>query len=82
MSESKGAVVDVVASAATKTTYTGAAGGFIAHLLAIDVLAWFGIAVAVGGFIVNWYYKRQENARADEIHRLKVKELEGQCNVK
>ena len=79
MSESKGAVVDVVASAATKTTYTGAAGGFIAHLLSIDILAWFGIAVAVGGFAVNWYYKRLENKRAQELHELR---LRGECNVK
>ena len=84
MSEHKTAVVEMaasVSSAATKTTYAGAASGFLAYLASVDVLAWLGIAIALGGFVVNWYYKRLENKRADEIHELKKKQMQGECNV-
>ena len=85
MSDQKTTVVEMaasVSSAATKTTYAGAASGFLAYLASVDVLAWLGIAIALGGFVVNWYYKRLENKRADEIHELKVKQWQGKCDVK
>ena len=41
-----------------------------------------GLAISLFSFLINVYYKQRENKRADEIHRLKLKELEGQCNVK
>jgi len=87
MSESKNAVFDVAASASTKATawtYGGAGGGFIAHLLSIDILAWLGISIALGGFVVNWHYKRREDKRAQELHELKVKNQikRGENNVK
>ena len=84
MSDQKTAVVEMaasVSSAATKTTYAGAASGFLAYLASIDVLAWLGIAIALGGFAVNWYYKRLENKRADEIHELKKKQYKDGCYV-
>ena len=73
-----------VSSAASKTTYAGAASGFVAWLASVDVLAWMGIALALAGFVVNWYYKRLENKRADEIHQLRLEELrkeKEQCRV-
>ena len=85
MSDQKTAVVEMaasVSSAATKTTYAGAASGFLAYLASVDVLAWLGIAIALVCFVVNWYYKRLENKRADEIHELKVKQWQGNCDVK
>lgn len=87
MSDQKTAVMEMaatVSSAASKTTYAGAASGFLAYLASIDVLAWAGIALALAGFVVNWYYKRLENKRADEIHQLRMEELrkeKEQCRV-
>ncbi|WP_441373562.1 holin [Acinetobacter lwoffii] len=77
MSDQKTAVMEMaatVSSAASKTTYAGAASGFVAWLASVDVLAWMGIALALAGFVVNWYYKRLENKRADEIHQLRIKQ--------
>lgn len=87
MSDQKAAVMEMaatVSSAASKTTYAGAASGFVAWLASVDVLAWMGIALALAGFVVNWYYKRLENKRADEIHQLRMEELrkeKEQCRV-
>lgn len=85
MSDQKSAAMEIaatVSSAASKTTYAGAASGFVAWLASVDVLAWMGIALALAGFIVNWYYKRLENKRADEIHKLKVEQWEKYYDVK
>lgn len=84
MSDQKTAVVEMaasVSSAASKTTYFGATSGFLAWLVSVDVLAWLGIAIALGGFAVNWYYKRLENKRATEIHELKKKQWGKYYNV-
>lgn len=87
MSDQKSAVMEMaatVSSAASKTTYAGAASGFVAWLASVDVLAWLGIVIAIAGFAVNWYYKRLENKRADEIHQLRMQELkkeQEQCGV-
>lgn len=85
MSDQKTAAMEMaatVSSAASKTTYAGAASGFVAWLASVDVLAWMGIALALAGFVVNWYYKRLENKRADEIHKLKVEKWEKYYDVK
>lgn len=85
MSDQKAAVMEMaatVSSAASKTTYAGAASGFVAWLASVDVLAWMGITLALAGFVVNWYYKRLESKRADEIHKLKVEQWEKYYDVK
>ncbi|MFD1439036.1 hypothetical protein HLH14_09310 [Acinetobacter sp. ANC 4282] len=65
----------VISDVASKTTYIGGLGGFFAWILSIDILPWAGLFVAMAGLIVNWYYRRQENKRAQEIHDLTVKRL-------
>ncbi|KGT48896.1 MULTISPECIES: holin [unclassified Acinetobacter] len=65
----------VISDVASKTTYIGGLGGFFAWMLSIDILPWAGLFVAFAGLIVNWYYRRQENKRAQEIHELTLKRL-------
>ena len=33
-----------------------------------DMALWVGIITALGTFLVNWYYKAREDARAEERH--------------
>ena len=33
-----------------------------------DVALWAGTLTAIGTFLVNWYYKAREDARAEERH--------------
>ena len=86
MSETKQAAAELaatVSAAASKTTYVGAGGGFIAWLLSIDILPWLGFAVALGGFIVNLVFKFLENKRAAELHRTNMRKItckKGGCN--
>lgn len=69
-------------TAATKITYGASVGGFLGFLAQVDIIAWCGLGIALLTAVINWNYKRLENKRAQEIHDLKKKELEGRCNVK
>ncbi len=86
VSENKNALFEMATtsspSVATQTTYWSTVGGLAGYLAQVDVIAWFGIGIALFTAAINWHYKRQENKRANQIHQLKLKELEGQCNVK
>ena len=86
MSETKQAAAEIaatVSAVASKTTYVGAGGGFIAWLLSIDILPWLGFAVALAGFIVNLVFKFLENQRAAELHKINMRKMtckKGGCN--
>lgn len=62
----------VISDVASKTTYIGGLGGFFAWLLSIDILPWAGLFVAMAGLIVNWYYRRRDDKRAQELHDFKM----------
>lgn len=64
-------------------TWTGAVGSFVGAIKSIDLLTVVGALVAVGGFLMNWYYSRQRNererredARKEEVHRLEMQKRE------
>lgn len=66
-----------VAGIASKTTYSGAGLTIWGVLLTNEFAVLVGILAAVGGFLVNWHYKRQAakldaEARAAKEARDKV----------
>ena len=40
-----------------------------------------GLLVSFMSFLINWYYKRQENKRADQLHQIALRKANGECNV-
>ncbi|MFV5193180.1 holin [Acinetobacter courvalinii] len=81
MTEKQGAVEAAANAAATATkfsytTYTSAGVSVVSWWASIDWMAVLGVVVAVATFILNLYYKRKENQRADEIHQLRKKQYE------
>lgn len=67
---------------ASKVTTAGASVGIVGWLASSEVVAIVGLAVALAGFVLNWYYKREalklERAarakaeeRAEALHRLR-----------
>lgn len=87
MSEHAEAAIETtnaVTAAAVKTTVVSGAATASAKFFGLDPITFIGLVVGVGGliisifsFIVNWYYKRQEDKRAEELHRLKKLNLTG-----
>ena len=62
----------IVPKAATSATYGGSGGAVYFGLTANEIGIYAGIAIALAGFFVNWYYKQkhwtlaQKNAAADD----------------
>jgi hypothetical protein len=61
----------VISATATKVTYTGSGGVVIGALTYSDFTVLVGLVLAIGGFIVNWYYKSKQTRT--EIHLLHEK---------
>lgn len=72
MSEKAQLAIDAVVAASTSTKVTygcltlGTVSSFVAN---INWVPWLSFGLALLTFIVNWYYKRQENKRAEENHK-------------
>lgn len=47
---------------------SGVLTAIIGGLSLNDIAVIVGIGCTIGTFAVNWYYKRQENKRAQEVH--------------
>ena len=93
MSETTGQAIAEASSAVTSVSAKTAVGGSIAGLsgkfFGLDPVTALGLVIAISGllvsfmsFLINWYYKRQENKRADELHQLALQKAKGECHVK
>ena len=92
MSETAGQAITEASAAVTSISAKTAVGGSIASLsgkfLGLDPVTALGLIIAIAGllvsfmsFLINWHYKRQENKRADELHRIALKKANGECSV-
>lgn len=93
MSETTGQAIaeasSVVTSVSAKTAVGGSIAGLSGKFLGLDPVTALGLVIAISGllvsfmsFLINWYYKRQENKRADELHQLALQKAKGECYVK
>ena len=57
-----------VSAAASKATYTGAGTSVMGWMLSSEFTILIGLLVAIGGFLVNWYYKAKEDKRQQAEH--------------
>ncbi|SEL11767.1 Bacteriophage holin family HP1 [Roseateles sp. YR242] len=54
-----------VAASGSKVTYSGAGAAVAGGLSSNDLVALIGLLIALGGFVVNWYYKRKHYELAE-----------------
>lgn len=76
MSEKAQLAVDAAVAASTATKFTYGCLGLstlFSWLEGVNMIPWLSLALAFLTFIVNWYYKRQENKRAEEKHNRGIK---------
>lgn len=59
---------DILAAAANKSTYIGAATAAVGGLSASDIAAFGGLALAAAGFITNFYFRWRDDKRAEMEH--------------
>lgn len=65
------------AATATKFTYGYVVGGSLVGVIGkIDWAVAFSILIGVATFLTNLYFKRRDEKRANEIHKLRVEQYE------
>lgn len=62
----------VIAAAAHKVSTAGGATALLGGLTANDIAAFGGLFIAVVGLLIQWYYKRKADRRADELHQARL----------
>lgn len=76
MIRSSEAAEAVAASFGTKAAYGGGGVAVFGGLTSHDMIGLLGLAVAVGGFLLSWYYKRKADRRDELEHAARMRRLE------
>lgn len=63
-----------LAAVGSKVTYGGATTSIFGWMTSNEFAVLIGACVAVGGFIVNWYYRHKEDKRQQEEHDRRMRE--------
>lgn len=61
-----------MAAAGTKATYGGAGASVFGWFVSNEFAVLVGVVIAVGGFLVNWYYRHKEDKRRQEEHNRRM----------
>jgi len=61
---------------ATKATNYGAATAVAGSFFLDNFIGIIGLAIALAGFLVNWYYKHQAHQRMEAEHKATLARLE------
>lgn len=69
-----------VASLASKVTQAGAFSVGLGWWFTNEAAVFYGAVLGTLGLLVNFYYKRKADAREEELHRLKVREIQDSAN--
>lgn len=67
-----GTVETVIATSASKATYTGAGASVVGWMVSSEFITLAGLMLGVGGFIVNWYYKHKQDKRLQAEHEIRM----------
>lgn len=67
--------LDSAAAASAKTTWLGAVIGALGAISVSEIVAIGGFALAVIGFLLNWYYKYKGDKRAQRLFELREQRL-------
>lgn len=73
--KSEATIEATMAAAGQKTTMAGASATGAAWVFSNEFLGLMGLLVAIGGLLVNIYFKRKEDARQQELHEAELANL-------
>lgn len=78
----------VVTSSAVKTSVVGGGASILGKFTGLDPVTIIGLAIGLLGllvsvfsFLINWHYKKKEDQRADQLHKIALRKANGECNV-
>lgn len=83
MSEKTNLAVEASAAAlGSKATLGGGATSAAAFFMGINWVGWLSLGIAILGLLINLYFSWQRNQREEAEHDLRMKQLQGECDVK
>lgn len=60
---------------APRVTTGGASAAALGWVLSNEVLGVIGVLIALAGWLTTWYYRRRDDKRAEQFHRVKMRRL-------
>jgi len=73
---SRETIESAAANVASKATFTGAGASIVGYASEVDWGFWAGVVIGLAGLVVNWYFKRRSDRRAQEAHKAFLLKLE------
>lgn len=67
--------VETLAEVGNRTTGAGTGVWLLGWVSSSEFLGVLGVAIALAGMLVNWYYRRQANIRANHVYLLQAERL-------
>lgn len=61
---------------APRVTTGGASAAALGWVLSNEVLGVIGVLIALAGWLTTWYYRRRDDKRAEQLHRVKMRRLQ------
>lgn len=65
-----------LAAAGSKATYAGSGMTLGGWLVSSEFAVLVGIVIGVAGFLVNWYYRREQDMRERTEHEARMRQFE------
>lgn len=65
-----------IAASASKATYAGSGSVIMGFITSSEFTIIMGLVLAIGGFIVNWYYKAKDDRRLQAEHEVRMGMME------
>ena len=61
---------------APRVTTGGASAAALGWVLSNEVLGVIGVLIALAGWMTTWFYRRRDDRRAEQFHRVKMRRLQ------
>ena len=73
---------ELIISAASKTSVTGAAAGVVGTVSQVDILTLTGVLIAVAGFGVNLFFNWRRDRREHREHLARMESIRNNCDAR
>lgn len=73
---------ELIISAASKASVTGAAAGVVGTVSQFDILTLTGVLIAVAGFGVNFFFQWRRDRREHREHMERMESIRNNCDAR
>lgn len=70
------AIESSIAATANRVTGAGSVMTLLGWLTSSNAGMWMGVLIGISGLLVNWYFKRRSDKRAQDVHEAYMRKLQ------